>query len=568
MHKGGESAVNRLIDKAVPYAAVSLLAFLACITLALRGGWPYNHDGNSVFVMGHVFGDLVTRYHEFFPAWTAYGNYGLGSPMPFFYHHLYYYLITFLNLFFNDILISVKFSIFLLLSLGGTAVYLTISKLFRDRFYGIIGAGLFIFSTYIYTQWLIRGAFSEFLASIIFLWLLYILLRISFNFSAANFLTAGFLFALLLYAHSLIFMFSLFAFVIFLIVNLPEWIKNPVKPLFSSLFPIILGLPFVMAYFAVRDLFDLDYTIRAFQVKDNFIEIYRYFFDNHYNMGEAWQDYSVEIGRFFILPLIIMISVILIRKRSLLPGGPGFTDSRLRKYIVFIIAAFAFYLILQFPFTLPFYNGFIFLKYVQFPWRLLCLITPLSIIIFIYYSNALIPLFTRPDGVKIVKIGLAAVLFIQVIWVGGNFEFYKYKSFTREELQNNMAVINLKNYCNRDEYFPKGFKKKEVSSTLENKGLSIISSSDPDLLYSIREFDTIHISLAPGGGGELVFNQLRSPFITLKFSSNINVSTGEYQETVFHQVNDGRTASIDISKKDIFGLDGCFFKKSLGEPSK
>ena len=86
--------------------------------------------------------------------------------------------------------------------------------------------------------------------------------------------------------------------------------------------------------------------------------------------------------------------------------------------------------------------------------------------------------------------------------------------------------------------------------------MKIISSSDPDLFSTIREFDKIHIDLAPGGGsGTLVFNQIRSPFITLKYSSNINVTTGDYREAIFHQTDDGREAFIDISKTSLAGLD-------------
>jgi hypothetical protein len=214
----------------------------------------------------------------------------------------------------------------------------------------------------------------------------------------------------------------------------------------------------------------------------------------------------------------------------------------------------AFYLVLQISFTLPFYHIIPLLKYIQFPWRLLCLMTPLAIILFIYYFDAASVLFTKTDGKKKVAAWMGTILILQALWNGVNFEFYRYGAFSGEEIRKSMSIENLKGHFNWNEYYPIGFKKKSVSSILENRGLKIISVSDPALLSEVREFDKIHIVLAPGGG-TLVFNQIRSPFITMKFSSNINAAGGDYQETVFSQSGDGQNAYIDISKTGLIGLD-------------
>jgi hypothetical protein len=542
------------LAKAFPYALVCLMAFLACIVPVLRDGWPYNHDGDAVFKCLTIFKEQVYGFHDYFPTWTAYGSYGLGSPQPFFYHHLYFYIVSSIDLLFNDVLLSVKFSVFLFLSLGGIALYMTVKNLFQDRYYGIIGAGLFIFSSYIYTQWLIRGDQSEFLASIVFVWILFIFSRLSHRFSAPDFLAAGFLFSILMYAHSLIFMFAPFVFIIFLFAHTSDWMKNPFKPALAFISPSILCLPYIIVFLAVKKLFNMDFPVVQIPVKDRFIEIYRYFFDNHYNMGEAFENYSVEIGRFFVIPLLILIAVMLARKKQLPPFWPGPDNRALGNYMIFVFIALVFYIILQLPVTTPFYYSLEFLKFLQFPWRLLCLITPLAVILFIYYSDAVKALFTKINGRKAVKTGMALILAIQAIWVGGNYEFYKYKAFSGADIKKIISGENLLAHFTWEEYFPAGFKKKAVSSVLENRGLNIISLNDPALLSSVRDFESIHIVLAPGGG-TLVFNQIRSPFITLKFSSNINAAGGDYQETVFSQSNDGQGAYIDISKTGLIGLD-------------
>ncbi len=553
---------RELPDKIFPYAAVCLMAFFACITLFLRDGWPYNHDGDAVFKSARVFKDLVYRYHDFFPTWSAYGSYSMGSPMPFFYHHLDFYLISLIDLIFNNMLISVKFSVFLLLSLGGTAVYLTVSKLFNNRFYGITSAGLYIFSSYIYTEWLVRGAHSEFAASVIFVWILFVFSRTAFQFSSFNFLILGLLLSLLLYAHTLVFMFVLFSFAIFILANTSEWLKHPLRPAPGLIIPVITGLPYVIPYLTFRNLFNMEKPIMAFPVRDNFIEIYRYFFDNHYNMGETWQAFSVEIGRFYVLPLILIMIIFIIRKRSVLPWKPARDVQPFKKYILFVLSAMIFYIILINKFTLPFYDAVPFIKYIQFPWRLLCLITPLAIILFIYYADSATMLFTRINGEKAVRFGLGLILFIQAVWVGGNYEFYRYKSFSSREIAESMSNENLRSHFNWDEYMPLDFKKKDNASILENSGLSVISSSDPDLFSSIRDFGSVHIMLSPGGKGTIVFNQLSSPFIKLSFTSNIIVSKGASGEAVFSQVDDGSNSFIDIKKRGLFDLD-CYCVEKL-----
>jgi hypothetical protein len=543
--------------KLAPYAIVCAMALLACIVPAFRNRWPDNHDGDAVFKSVTVFKDMVFRFHEYFPAWTAYGSYGLGSPMPFFYHHVYFYIASSIDLIFNDVIVSVKISIFLLLTAGGTAVYMTVKKLFNRTFYGIVAAGLFIFSSYTYTQWLIRGAYAELTASVVFVWILFIFSRIGSRFASIDFLTAGILFSILLYSHNLIFLFALFSFAVFLAVHIKECLRAPFKPLLSAVFPVITILPYIFPYIALKGLFDMDHPIMAFKIKDSFIEIYRYFFDNHYNMGETWLNLSPEIGRFFFLPLVVLIIIFLVRKRRLLPDPPeSGNEIPVKKYMIFVFIMLVFYIFLQLPASIPFYYSFVYFKYLQFPWRLLCMITPLAIILFIYYSDASAALFKKINGKKAVDAGLALILLVQAVWVGGNYQFYRYRAFSSEELHKRVSRENLVANFYWGEYMPPGFRQKNISSLLENRGLKVISSSDPGLFSEIREFDKINIELAPGDGkGTIVLNQIRSPFITLKYSSNISVSNGDYQEAVFHQAGDGKPSYIDIAKTSLIGLD-------------
>jgi hypothetical protein len=203
---------------------------------------------------------------------------------------------------------------------------------------------------------------------------------------------------------------------------------------------------------------------------------------------------------------------------------------------------------------LPFYEWVPFLNYIQCPWRLLSILTPLSVILFFYYIPVLINIFFKKDPNLITRIFILSVLFLQIFWVGGNSQLYRYQNYPDRELNQNMATDNLIFFSFWDEYEPIPFKRKNVLSLLENKGCKIVFISDPGYLNKLREFDKIVLRLEKGFNGQIIFNQIMSPFISWKCSSNITVRKGEYQEMVFEQKNDEHEAFIEITKTGLFGL--------------
>ncbi len=531
---------------------IPFFSILAGFTIFFRDGWPDNHDGNAIFTRGKIFFDLIVNHHNLFPMWTVYGNHGLGSPMPFFYHRLYYYLISFINLGFDDILLSVKLSIPLLLLAGGTAVYLLIKKIFDNKLYGIIGSGLYIFSNYLYTDWLVRGAAAEFTALIIIPWILLGFLQIAGGFKKRYFLLLGFYFSLLMYAHSLIFIFSFFLWIFFFIAYRKEW-KKFFPGLLLFLLPVILiDLPFIIPYYRLIDRFNLKIAATIFQVKNSFVQFSRYLFDDWYIIGANRENFSVEISRFYFIPLFLFSLFCIIKSKKAFPVQ--LKDIYKDHYIRFTAFALLFYLVLQMNFSLPFYQLIPFLNYIQFPWRLLSIITPLSVILFFYYIPSAAGLMIKNNRNFITLIVMLFILLLQIFWVGGNSQFYRYLTIPGKELREKMMDENLDENSTWAEYQPVPFHKKDVKSLIENHGCKILYINTPELLTGSREFDKIIIRLNKNQTGTIVLNQLKSPFLTLKCPPNIDIREGPCREIIFSVSSISDESTIEIGKTSLIDL--------------
>ena len=543
------------MNKAYKYLYLLFIPFfslLACITIFFRNGWPVNHSGNSIFTISKFYYNLIINNHTLFPMWTVYGNHGLGSPLPFFYHRLFFYLTTVINLGVNDLLLSVKLSILLLLFTGGTTVYILIKKIFNNRFYGIAGSGLFIFSNYLYMDWLVRGAAAEFTALVIIPWILLGFFQTAESFKKRYFLFLGFCFSLLMYAHSIIFIFSFFIWIFFFIIYWKEW-KKIIPGMLVFIIPlIIIDLPFIIPYYRVMGMYNLGVEVQKFQVKDQFVQFTRYIYDDCFSFGLNNTKFSVEISRFYFIPLFLFSIFTIIKTKKAFPGK--LLEPYQNRYLYFISLTLLFYIFLQINISLPFYQYIPFLIFVQFPWRLLSIITPISVILFFYYIPLMAGLIFKNNSEFISRSIIILILLLQIFWVGGNSQFYKYKTMRGSELRENMLDENLEANSSWEEYQQLLFIKKNFTSLIEAQDSMILYINDAELLSKRKEFDKILIRVKKNQSGEIVFNQLKSPFLTLKSSNNITIREGKYREIIFQINNSDNESYIEISKTCLLSL--------------
>ncbi|MFP4281115.1 MAG: hypothetical protein ACLFU2_00690 [Opitutales bacterium] len=150
---------------------LALLLILAFVSPVLwREGWPRDHEWRRNFDRIEVYAQHFAR-GELFPVWSDSAVVGYGGPFPIYYHKLFYYPAGMLRL----LGVSLKGAV--VLTLAGFA-WLGLAGMQRvlDRWQRgppavvtLVAAG-FLFSSYAYQLWVVRGAYAEFSAMMLVPW--------------------------------------------------------------------------------------------------------------------------------------------------------------------------------------------------------------------------------------------------------------------------------------------------------------------------------------------------------------------------------------------------------------
>ena len=175
--------------------------------------------------------------------------------------------------------------------------------------------------------------------------------------------------------------------VVLLVMLVCKVAKLSILSLRSILLPtlVFVGVtaPYLLAMAAFSDDYNMERIVPSFYHPVNqYRPMWRYFW-NDWVWGKTWQHLTMQ----FDLPLLFMIIL----------GGLGFTlyrdDDRTRTVnalwgrlapLLPLIILFAMTMILQDCISAPFYKHFPGARYLQFPWRILGLMTPVMIIMALY----------------------------------------------------------------------------------------------------------------------------------------------------------------------------------------
>lgn len=455
-----------------------------------------NHEALSFFERAEVYRRAIAQ-GQILPTWWASIQNGYGSPMPLFYHRLFYWLAGV----FAQV-VSIKTAIlstvvcFLYLAAYGIARAIQIEE--KRLPYVLSLSVLFLLSPYLWIDWVVRGAMAELSALALVPWLISEL-ELCRRTQVVRWSRIVFILTVLFFAHSVI---SLFGFVLtFLYMISLIFCRRPIRHHFHWI-SILFGMGCVVQFIVARSLIPFfkisklsGYPMRP---QDNYANWVSYFLDSHYVWGESWQQMTVEIGRYAIIAIGLAFSIQLIVRKG-------------RVQLPFLVLPLLFLLYLQFPISRSFYELFPYASFLQFPWRLLVFITPLCILIL-----SRLCLRTGRASIDRTLLGLilaATTLSGASIWKGQEF---RYDWYGARDIR--LATNDLVGAWAGGEYLLKDM----TLSDIPSRPAAVFEPPCPPGFHSEYWTETggLHVTLQSYRACRITVRQLRSPMVALKTTNN------------------------------------------------
>lgn len=455
-----------------------IFTFSAALTLAVLfdfDDWPLNHEYNTFAIRTLIVAQHFS-FSDFFPLYSSVDNDNFGSPYLAFYHKLFYFLSAALFLLISNIKIVLTLTIGIFLIIGAFGM-LALSEELRLNKTSAICAGIFlIVANYTIGNWLFRGAMAEFSAAMITPWVLCYFIRMMRQ-EEINCALAVSL-ALMFWAHSTLFFYLalllLINFLLFFRQNFWQVIFNKSSGIAIGLF-WLLSLPNIFAILLFNQEYDLSFMVSPYQPSQQFQPFWQYFFSfTRLDYGKTFRASPCQLDLSLILGIIISAAVIFSKKEL-----RHFLQTDLALILPLFLILF-FCAILQMPCSKVFYQKFFAAEFIQFPWRLLAIITPILIVLTLF-------LFEKAFATEQLKFALLLCMASMLLFC----EAFLKLGYGSLPLSNSLANYHPVKFSIFGEYVPK----KLVGSTVPinfseiekhnmTQGCKIIT---PQLFSEVRE---------------------------------------------------------------------------------
>jgi hypothetical protein len=406
---GGEARWNPL-DRDWRFELVFLASTLGAVVLILsyvyRGaGFPVTQAFGNDFLLTEIYGAHL-RHGDIFPIWSSSDAYGLGSPVLLFYQRAFFYVSGALYAVSGGALkTSLVLTLAIFLIIGSYGMRLAIGTLTRRRTLLVVGSVGFLFTNYVFTDWMSRGDLAEFSALMIVPWLLYWCLKFVTQ-GVVSFLIVP-VAVLLVLAHNAIALLSVFLLLVTLIVFLATFGLDGVRQVLWRLVISVVGVAVLLSPTLVTELKFSKYYDPGVKVHSVYANVFqdfaapsRYFYDGSYHWNAATQSgtyYTVQLD--FAITISILLGGILVLywwSRARREGVPF----RIGRY--FNLPALAVlgistvvYFFLQLSISSEIYRVFSVLQVIDYPSRSLALVTPMGVLLVVAIAEAIFRRYPR-----------------------------------------------------------------------------------------------------------------------------------------------------------------------------
>lgn len=490
---------NQTTSNLVVYLLISSLAF-ACISSLLRfDTWPSNHENKMFFLRTMIYADHISA-GDFFPVWSSVDNSGYGSPILLLYHKLYYYVAGTIQHLTGDVRTSTITSIWLFLTIGGVSMYRLALHLSKNTFLSASAAFILVMANYTTTNWLVRGAMAELSAAMLVPAVMYFFFMVAFTKSEKTRypILLGLAMAMTFLGHSVLaFYLTIILGGSFLSIHAFQKNKlsnNTVMNLLKSgaVFFVILA-PFLAAMAWLGADYDMERIVSYgnYHPKHQYRDFSAFFRGAYHFFGKKWLDLTVQVD----LPVLALICYGVFRSFALAKKEKSrITFSAQEKALMTALGICVFLLSRH---SLGFYEFFPGAKFIQFPWRLLAVVTPTMIALSILFIGRL--------SLKERYASMVTCLAASAILSGG------FAKIEYGQIQNNYSQYpGSLSFSANNEYVP--VSKTEIDPSLQLKPISkncTISRTSP---HNSKDTLESHYSFSCEKEGPAILPQFASKF--------------------------------------------------------
>jgi hypothetical protein len=370
-----------------------------------RAGFPLTQAYGNDFLLTQIYAAHF-RHGDLFPVWSTSDAYGLGSPVLLFYQKAFFYVSGALYVILGGALkTSLVLAMAIFLIVGSYGMRMAIGMVTERKVLVVVGSVGFLFTNYVFTDWLVRGDLPEFSALMIVPWLLYWCLKFVTK-GVASFLIVP-IFVLLVDTHNAIALLSVFLLAVTFVVFLTSFGLNGLREVWRRLAVSVVGTTIILAPMLVAQLKFSEFYDPAVKVHSpdanvfvDFIDPVRYFYDGSYHWNAPFDLTSAPSGALFTVQLdfAIWISILLgavlvfywwMQARR--AGVPfriwRYFDSRV---LAMLGGSILIYLFLQLRISSDVYRVFAALQVIDYPSRSLAFITPIGLLLTVAIAEALL----------------------------------------------------------------------------------------------------------------------------------------------------------------------------------
>ena len=430
------SIVSRKWIYEVAYATIVLGAAALILSLVGRAsGWPIGTAFYNELVLVPIYAAHF-RHLDFFPVWSSSDGLGLGTPVLLFYHKAFFYVSGSIFILLGGALKpTLIISIALFLVVGAYGMRQALKLVTESRLLQTVGSVGFLFTDYVFTDWLGRGDLPEFSAMMIVPWLLYWCLNLLKNRRVSFVLIP--VMALLVDAHSAIGLIAVFTLAITMITFFVVAGLRGLRAIAPRLIVAVSGATVLLAPTLLAELrfsnnFDPASKVTHYaKVANDFAGFGSYFYHTtHHRLELNSQSGLIQIDFAIWIPIAITLIGVgaLWVATWTRPDRTSWARNLDTPCILMLLASLCVYMVLQLPASLWIYRLLSPLQSIDYPYRMLAFITPIGVILVIATANCLFRIHPASVIPKVVAVmwfvSLIALSPITSTWSVSNFEPY------------------------------------------------------------------------------------------------------------------------------------------------
>ena len=375
----------------VTFAGLVLLAAALILSIVgRRSGWPLGSAFTEELLLVRLYGAHF-RHFDFFPVWSSSDALGMGSPVLLFYQKAFFYVAGVLYILLGGALKpTLVGTVAVFLVIGAYGMRCALAVVIRSRLLITAGSIGYLFTNYVFTDWLPRGDLPEFSALMIVPWLLYWCLHLLVRRRVSLLLVP--IMVLLVEAHSAIALISLFTLIVALLTFLVEGGVQGLRAIAPRLAVAVGGTTLILAPTFLAELrmarfYDPSTKVtHGGGIAQDYSAFGRYFFDSSYRWLGNNSHTFVQMDFAIWIPIVIAIAFMVCSRfskpvRTLVRRIPLVWD---RYVLAFLSITLLLYLLLQLPASLFVYRILSPLQAIDYPFRMLGFIAPLGVVLVVF----------------------------------------------------------------------------------------------------------------------------------------------------------------------------------------